>query len=188
MRQVIAPLPPSGIEKTILRKILGRTSLFPEELETVLTEIEAVINCRPLTYIQDNEPQVLSPAHFLLGQKLANLPPVKYTHEVCSTKEILLKAYLYREKLLNNFWKNFYKDYLLNLKSANCVKNHRAKHDLSVNDIVIIHDEHLPRNMWRLGKVLKTFTGRDGLIRSCEIKTEKGIIKRPIQLLVKLEC
>ena len=48
--------------------------------------------------------------------------------------------------------------------------------------------EHLPRNMWRLKKVLKTFTGRVGLTRSCEIKTQKGVIKRPLQLLVKLEC
>ena len=81
-----------------------------------------------------------------------------------------------------------FKEYLVNLKSANCMKNHQAKMDLKVDDIVIIHDEHLPRNMWRLGKVQKTFTGRDGLIRSCEIKTEKSVIKRPLQLLVKLEC
>lgn len=174
--------------KTILRKILGRTSLVVEELETVLTEIESVINHRPLTSIQGDDSIVLSPAHFLIGKKLTNLPPVKYSdHKSSSTKEILLKTYRYREKLLNTFWKIFFKDYLLNLKSVNCVKNHEAKVDLNVNDIVIIHDEHLPRNMWRLGKVIKTFTGRDGLIRSCEVKTEKGIIKRPLQLLVKLE-
>ncbi|XP_054706713.1 uncharacterized protein LOC129216520 [Uloborus diversus] len=67
--------------KTMLRKTLSCSSLHADELETVLIEIESVINHRPLTYIEDDqhEYQVLSPAHFLLGNKPLNLPPVKYT-------------------------------------------------------------------------------------------------------------
>ena len=38
--------------KTILRKVFGQTSLVVDELETVLTEIESVINHRPLVYVQ----------------------------------------------------------------------------------------------------------------------------------------
>ncbi|XP_054713877.1 uncharacterized protein LOC129223335 [Uloborus diversus] len=177
--------------KTMLRKTLGRASLHADELETVLIEIESVINHRPLTYIEDDqhEYQVLSPAHFLLGNKPLNLPPAKYTDFVpTSNRKIMCKTYQYRERLLNRFWKLFYKDYLLQLKSVNGAKNHKTKTELNVNDIVVIREELLPRNMWRLGKVVKTFTGRDGLIRSCEIKTERGILKRPVQLLVKLEC
>ena len=70
----------------------------------------------------------------------------------------------------------------------NYVKNNQAKLDLKVNNIVIIHDEHLPQNTWRLKKVQKTFTKRNDLICSFEIKTEKGVIKKFLQLLVKLEC
>ena len=95
--------------KTILRKVFGQTSLVVDELETVLTEIESVINHRPLVYVQGDDPQVLSPSHFLIGNKPTNLPPIKVSDNVYkSTKEILLKTYQYREKLLNNFWKSFF--------------------------------------------------------------------------------
>lgn len=76
---------------------------------------------------------------------------------------------------------------MLNFKSANSVNNHQVRNDLYVNDIEIINDEHLQCNTGKLRKVLKTFLGRDGLIHSWEFKIEKGIIKRPLQLLVKLE-
>ncbi|GFW95026.1 integrase catalytic domain-containing protein [Trichonephila clavipes] len=55
--------------KTILRKVIGKSSLTSEELETVLCEIEEVLNLRPLTYIDSdsigNFP--LTPSHFLLA-------------------------------------------------------------------------------------------------------------------------
>ena len=45
-------------------------------LETLATEIEALLNDRPLTYVstdvQDAEP--LTPAHLLYGRKLITLP------------------------------------------------------------------------------------------------------------------
>lgn len=78
------------------------------------------------------------------------------------------------------------KGYLLNLKSANSVKPEKNR-DFKINDIVLIHEERLPRNLWRLGKVIETFVGRDGKIRACTVKTEHSIIKRPIQLLYNLE-
>lgn len=56
--------------KVILRKVLGRAELNFEEMCTLLTEAEAIINSRPLTYVHNdvNEPQPLTPAHFLVGQ------------------------------------------------------------------------------------------------------------------------
>lgn len=177
--------------KVALRKILGRTSLSFDEMQTVLIEVESIVNRRPITYVYDSphELQPLTPANFLLGNKGASLPPIKIKDCVCiSNREILLKAYLHREKLLNQFWRKWHKDYLLNLQSVNGNKSGQLSSELKINDIVIVHDVYLPRNMWRLGRVMKTFLGRDGRVRSCEIKTEKGLIKRPVQLLVNLEC
>lgn len=56
--------------KVVLRKVLGKAKLNFEEMCTILTEVEAVINSRPLTYVHNNmnEPQPLTPAHFLVGQ------------------------------------------------------------------------------------------------------------------------
>ena len=58
--------------KTLLKKVLGQTSLVVDELEAVLTEIESVINHRPIVYVQGDNPQVLSTSHFLIGNKSTN--------------------------------------------------------------------------------------------------------------------
>ncbi|GFX93988.1 integrase catalytic domain-containing protein [Trichonephila clavipes] len=37
-----------------LRKILGKALLTFEELSTILSEVEVIINHRPLTYVEDD--------------------------------------------------------------------------------------------------------------------------------------
>ena len=41
--------------KTCLKKVLGRSFVTIEELQTVLCEIEAVINSRPLAYLSEDD-------------------------------------------------------------------------------------------------------------------------------------
>ena len=58
--------------------MLGKASLWPDELETQIIRAEAVVNWRPITFVYDDhrEPQPLCPAHFLLGHRsLSTLPP-----------------------------------------------------------------------------------------------------------------
>ncbi|GFS86508.1 integrase catalytic domain-containing protein [Trichonephila clavipes] len=131
----------------------------------------------------------LTPSHFLLGRRLASLPAVKLSTVDCVVdKEELLKRFNYHERLLNNFWRQRRKDYLLNLKSAHFV-NPTKETEFKINDIVLreIHDDRLPRSIWKLGKVIETFTGRDKRIRACAVKTENSVIRRPVQLLHNLE-
>ena len=55
-----------GITKMSLRKSIGRVSLTSSQLQTILTEVEAIINTRPLAYVDnDLENQIITPAHFL---------------------------------------------------------------------------------------------------------------------------
>ena len=42
-----------GVKRT-LKKSIGRTTLSFEELRTLIVEVEAVINARPLTYVHDD--------------------------------------------------------------------------------------------------------------------------------------
>lgn len=62
--------------KVSLRKVIGKKCLGAEELATVLTEIEAVVNSRPLTFVYNElgEGDPLTPASFLIGRRLTALP------------------------------------------------------------------------------------------------------------------
>ena len=66
-----------GLTKTTLKKVLGRRFVSLETLQTIVTEIEAVMNDRPLTHvsssIDDLEP--LTPSHLLYGR---NITPMSY--------------------------------------------------------------------------------------------------------------
>lgn len=58
---------------------------------------------------------------------------------------------------------------------------------ISVGQIVIVKDEHLPRGLWKLGTVQKVMKGRDGLIRVQVVKVASRERQHFIQLLYPLE-
>ena len=70
----------------------------------------------------------------------------------------------------------------------------KISHPLHVTkgDVVIVHDEALPRGLWKLGRIQEVFIGRDGLPRSALVRVatrdrQHTLLKRPLQLLYPLE-
>lgn len=178
--------------KTSLRKVLGKASLTFEEMPTLLAEVEATLNSRPLTFVHNelDKPQPLTPAHFLVGERLTSLPPkpfpADYDHPTVS-KADMTKRWRYRNRLMTNLWNRWRKDYLLDLKSARSCNTHKPT-EFKMGDIVLIGDANMPRQTWKLGKIEELFPGRDGKVRSCAVRTSTGtVLKRPIQLLYALE-
>lgn len=100
---------------------------------------------------------------------------------------MVIKRFNYRKRLMNNFWNKRSKEYLLMLRSTHYVKPAGIAREFKVNDIVLINDDKLPRHFWKLGRVVAVFPGRDGKVRSCQVKTNTFVIKRPVQLLYNLE-
>lgn len=176
--------------KTCLRKIVGRSSLTLSELETIFIEIEAIINSRPITYIYDDpaEPSPLTPAHFLIGNRLISLPVIRISQEdLIGSRNSLIKRYKHQQALLTQFWNRWRKHYLLTLRSMNLCPPTKVSNLFEVDDVVLVHDHRFPRNMWTMGKVTEIYPGRDGKVRSCLIKTSRGNLRRPVQLLYNLE-
>ncbi|GFR15005.1 integrase catalytic domain-containing protein [Trichonephila clavata] len=99
----------------------------------------------------------------------------------------LLKRYRHQQNLLNQFWNRWRKHYLLSLRSMNICPPSKVTCQFKVDDVVLIHDDRFPRNLWSMGKIIETYTGRDGKIRSCLVKTKNNVIRRPVQLLYNLE-
>jgi hypothetical protein len=56
--------------KRCLKKTLKNARLSYDELNTVLTEVESVLNSRPLTYVESGEmEEALTPSHLLIGRR-----------------------------------------------------------------------------------------------------------------------
>lgn len=178
--------------KSALRKVLGKTSLSAEELTTLLTEVEAVINSRPLTYTYTSaeEPSPICPAHFLIGTSLLSIPGPgneddSYINQV--TRETTISKLRYRQKLLDHLWNRWRREYILELRSFHHHPS-ASNRSLQVGDVVLVEATGTPRSLWLLGRVTEVFPGRDGLTRACSLKTQDGkIIKRPVQTLHFLE-
>ena len=65
-----------GLTKTALKKVLGRASVNLVMLQTLVVEIEAILNDRPLTYVSSDvkDQQPLTPSHLLYGRRITALP------------------------------------------------------------------------------------------------------------------
>ncbi|GFX27926.1 integrase catalytic domain-containing protein [Trichonephila clavipes] len=177
--------------KDPLRKILGRALLTFEELSAILSKVEVIVNHRPLTYVENDprEPEPLTPAHFLdLGYGDSKYP-IHFIELIDATtaKESYKKRKIYRTLLLKQLWRRWKEQYLLQLKTANHFKTPPVHKNLKLNDVVLVEGNVKPKLLWELRIIKEIFIGRDDSVRSCLVKTFKGLFKKPIQLLYPLE-
>ena len=172
--------------KSALRKSLGRKSLTRVELETSLHEVEACINSRPLTYpdAEADSSGPLTPSHFLLGRPSVLAPASSPGESELSQPDLRVRLEV-RLQHIEHFWSIWKDQYIKNLPPCTGAP---VTSGLSVGSLVLIHDENSYRLQWPLGVVLKLFPGRDGLVRSAEVKTAKNVLIRPIQRLYQLEA
>jgi hypothetical protein len=170
--------------KEPLRKILGKALLTYTEMYTVLTDIEAVINSRPLTFIGTdiNDGQVITPAHLALGRSLRTIPDATVGS---STMGPMSSRFLYRQNLVNRFWRRWLTEYLPHLTIRQ--KWFQEKPPLRVGDIVLVSEDNVKRGNWPLAAVEQIQQGKDGLIRTVILRTKSGQRRRPVQKLYLLE-
>ena len=158
--------------KNCLKKVVGNSTLILDELSTVIVEVEAVLNSRPLTYIAAEEiEEPLTPAHLLTERHLIGLPEAETVLEMNEDPEILVRSdrpsvtarMEHIQCLLKHFWKRWRDEYLVGLRDMhrfNITSGGRGCH-IALGDIVLVHNEAYPRTYWRLGKVERLIKGRD---------------------------
>ena len=78
--------------KRSLRKAIGRNCLTYDELLTLVVEVEAVLNSRPLTYISSEDvDEPLTPSHLLASFGILTLPDPR----IC----VMTKSYRILQKI-----------------------------------------------------------------------------------------
>jgi hypothetical protein len=61
------------------------------------------------------------------------------------------------------------------------------KKPIEVGDVAILAEADGPRNSWPLGRVVAIYPGKDGAVRVVDIKTSKGVYRRPVVKLIPLD-
>ena len=81
--------------KRCLQKSVGRSLLTFEELCTLVVEIEATLNNRPLTYIYDDEEGLsypLTPADLIYGRQIATMPHQRHCNVISTFQSLTKRA------------------------------------------------------------------------------------------------
>ncbi|XP_048587816.1 uncharacterized protein LOC125570309 [Nematostella vectensis] len=136
-----------GLTKTTLKKVLGRTSINLVTLQTVVMEIEAILNDRPLTYVSPdiNDEDPLTPSHILYGRRITSLP-----HPDTDADELTDPSYgnddhLRRDAtrvalVIQHFWQRWKQEYLTSLRCFHGATGGSGETRVKIGDVQI-HSE-----------------------------------------------
>ncbi|XP_063537706.1 uncharacterized protein LOC134747069 [Cydia strobilella] len=165
-----------------LNRVLGNAHLTFEELSSLFSQIEAILNSRPLCPLssspQDFAP--LTPGHFLIGRPLTALP----SPCLLDSNINRLDRFQRLEQIRQHFWKRWSSEYVPELQQRTKWKL-RCK-DLKPNDLILLKEDFTPPLNWRLGRVERIFPGTDGIPRVADISTARGTVRRAINRICLL--
>ena len=91
---------------------------------------------------------------------------------------------------MKHFWERWTTEYLTSLREFQKHHQNRNRSNIpGLNDIVIIKEDKLPRQQWRLGRIVKLIESRDGNVRAAEVLVDKTgkYIERTVNRLYPLE-
>ncbi|XP_066254640.1 uncharacterized protein [Euwallacea similis] len=139
--------------------IVGNLVLTFEEMSTILTQIEAVLNSRTLCPLSNDPADLncLTPGHFLIGSHLITYPETDFT----TVSQNRLSIYK-RPKWFN------------------------TSPNICLSEIILLKDEQTPPVKWPLARVIEVFPGRDNRVRVAKVKTQKGEYTRAIPKICRL--
>lgn len=188
-----------GLIKQSLKRAINRRLVKEQEFVTLCTEIEAIINSRPITPVEDDSTPVLRPIDFLMPfARLSSTAALEdsdkhrdpdFENPRMSSQEKLVHLWKDSNRHLQNFWKVWYTHYLQALrdraewahKQPKAVVRRRPK----VGEIVIVQQD-TPRALWPLAKI--TEMPNKSPVRSAKITLANGSqLERPINHLYPLE-
>ncbi|XP_073817221.1 uncharacterized protein [Musca autumnalis] len=156
--------------------------------ESTTTKVRVVFNAssassnglslNDVLYPDPSDLTALTPGHFLIGSPL--LVPID--PKIDTSPMSIVNRWQRLKVIHQQFCQRWKDEYLKELH-----KRHKWQFpvdNLKEGMMVVIKEDNIPPNSWRLGRITNTFPGRDNLVRIVEVKTERGTITRPITKLV----
>lgn len=162
--------------KLLFKRTIGLRTLLFDEMSTILTQLEAVLNSRPLTPLS-NDPddfEALTPGHFLIQRPLTAIPEP----DLDGIPENRLSAFQKAQRYTQLLWKKWSKLYLSDLH--NRTKWTVRRNNITIGTMVVLKDEEQPPLKWLLGRVTEVHAGDDGNVRVVTVTTKDGSYRREI--------
>ncbi|XP_036143404.1 uncharacterized protein LOC118645802 [Monomorium pharaonis] len=169
--------------KFYITRIIGGSHLTYEEFQTISSEIEAILNSRPLQPLSSdpNDMSYLSPGHFLVGTTLNSFPHPDLTNVNLNR----LQRWQVVQQMRQHFWARWSAEYLSSLQERHKWKRNKGP-QLEPGQLVLIKQAGLAPLQWLTGRVESVHPGPDGVSRTATVKTSKGSYVRPLSKLAIL--
>ncbi|XP_050528192.1 uncharacterized protein LOC126898294 [Daktulosphaira vitifoliae] len=167
--------------KSLIYRSIGLHKLTSEEFSTLLTQIEATLNSRPLCALSTdpNDFNVLTPSHFLTFEPTTSLPEPSLENVSLSK----LQRWRLILDIQNYFWSRWKNEYLSSLQLR---RKWTDNHDqIQENDLVILKESTHPLH-WKMGRVRQLHPGSDGVTRVATVETATSRFLRPLVKLCPL--
>ena len=172
-----------------IRRVIGDTRLTFEEFITLLCQVEACLNSRPIVALTDDPTDLrpLTPAHFLIQSDSYLVPD----ENLLDRKVPVGKRWQMIQQMTQKIWKYWSRDYLQSLQGRG--KWQTVQRELKVDDLVLMKDEITPPGKWPLARISETFPGDDGLPRVVNVRLHTAdnprkltTLKRPVSKIILL--
>ncbi|XP_015123379.1 uncharacterized protein LOC107045577 [Diachasma alloeum] len=152
-----------------LKRVLGKTTLTFEELNTIVIQIEACLNSRPICPMSDDpeDLQVLTPGHFLIGEPLQVIPESSYVNENSSK----IRRWNLVTQIIHQLWSRWSKECLQRYQSI--FKWKTRQQNIEVGNMVLMMEDGFPPTQWPIARVIATKPGADGLTRVAKVRITK---------------
>ncbi|XP_062703824.1 uncharacterized protein LOC134286256 [Aedes albopictus] len=164
------------------RRTIGTRQLSYDELNTIVQQVAAILNSRPLTPLS-NDPDdfsALTPGHFLIGRPLTAVPEP----DLQGIPENRLAVWQRSQEFVQRLWQTWKTHYLSDLH--NRTKWTKQRDNLKIGTMVLVKEDNLPPQRWQLGRVAEIFPGSDGNVRVVTVRTKDGSFKRGISKICVL--
>ncbi|GAB1867788.1 Integrase catalytic domain-containing protein [Camponotus japonicus] len=164
------------------RRVIGEATLTFEEMTTLLAQVEACLNSRPLQPLTDDPDDLtaLTPGHFLIGAPLLAVPEPSLATERDNT----LSRWQLLKKMRDHFWERWSREYLQTLACR--PKWQKNETGPSIGDLCLLRSETTPPTRWPLARITALHPGDDGVTRVVTVRTTSSDLVRPLAKIILL--
>ena len=135
-----------------------------------------VLNSRPLTYGDEEQGELLTQFHVMIGKRILDRPStiedMRNSVAISNAME-LTRRVKQLKTVLDHFRSRFRREYLTELREHQRCTRKRKADKINVGDVVTVFEDKMPPQRWILGRIEKLLRSSDGEICSAILRINR---------------